>query len=316
MPYADGDEDELVETLRHENALSVSLVAELADTIVGVFAGNFAGSPGWYARTARRTPAHQRAGVGAKLVHAGLDAISVLRHGCILTGNPRTTFASASDLRRQTRCRANRPSSSWSNRSVQTRRTHPLPRGVQHRRLNIEPRMSIYGSHNNIHDRTTYAKYGRVSWRSSRSMVARCSRSTKCLCSKRDFMRTVLLEFASEETANAWYHSENRVGTYRYAASHANIVLIKGPEVHSILAPQRPRLHRVCLRNDQPHVVGRESQHSSLRAHRRGSDPRHAIDEVRMTLSGAVAVASPYQPQGNSSIFCSDEVWPRRRTPR
>ena len=30
MPYADGDEDELVETLRRENALSVSLVAELA----------------------------------------------------------------------------------------------------------------------------------------------------------------------------------------------------------------------------------------------------------------------------------------------
>ena len=35
MPYADGDEDELVQTLRRANALSVSLVAESGDRVVG-----------------------------------------------------------------------------------------------------------------------------------------------------------------------------------------------------------------------------------------------------------------------------------------
>ncbi len=94
MPYADGDEDELVETLRRENALSVSLVAELAGTVVGQVTFSPAaasdGSPGWYALGPLAViPAHQRTGVGAKLVHAGLDAISALGgNGCILTGNP------------------------------------------------------------------------------------------------------------------------------------------------------------------------------------------------------------------------------------
>jgi len=35
MPYADGDEADLVDTLRSEGALSVSLVCEVEGTIVG-----------------------------------------------------------------------------------------------------------------------------------------------------------------------------------------------------------------------------------------------------------------------------------------
>ena len=38
MPYADGDEAELVDTLRSERALLVSLVAELDGTIIGQIA--------------------------------------------------------------------------------------------------------------------------------------------------------------------------------------------------------------------------------------------------------------------------------------
>ena len=94
MPYADGDEDELVETLRRENALSVSLVAELAGSVIGQITFSPAtasdGSPDWYALGPLAVlPAHQRTGLGAKLVHAGLRAIEALHaNGCILTGNP------------------------------------------------------------------------------------------------------------------------------------------------------------------------------------------------------------------------------------
>ena len=52
MPYADGDEADLVEALRAQDALSVSLVAELEGTIVGQVAFSPARAPGgiagWY----------------------------------------------------------------------------------------------------------------------------------------------------------------------------------------------------------------------------------------------------------------------------
>lgn len=96
MPYADGDEDELVDTLRREGALSVSLVAELAGAVIGQITFSPAtasdGSSDWFALGPLAVlPAHQRAGIGAALVHAGLRAIAIdeLRaNGCILTGNP------------------------------------------------------------------------------------------------------------------------------------------------------------------------------------------------------------------------------------
>jgi putative acetyltransferase len=94
MPYADGDEAELVEALRRDDALSVSLVAEIESTVVGQIAFSPArssdASERWYALgPVAVLPAHQRTGVGSKLVRAGLERIIQLgAHGCILVGNP------------------------------------------------------------------------------------------------------------------------------------------------------------------------------------------------------------------------------------
>lgn len=94
-PYAEGDEAELVEKLRARDALPVSLVAECDGTIVGQAAFSPArasdGAPGWYALGPLAVhPAHQRRGIGATLVRAGLAAIAELgASGCILTGAPR-----------------------------------------------------------------------------------------------------------------------------------------------------------------------------------------------------------------------------------
>lgn len=94
MPYADGDEAELVEALRAQGGLSVSLVAELAGKIVGQVAFSPArpsgGGPGWYALgPVAVLPAHQRGGIGSTLIRTGLDVVSALgATGCILTGDP------------------------------------------------------------------------------------------------------------------------------------------------------------------------------------------------------------------------------------
>jgi len=93
-PYAAGDEAELVGALRDAGALAVSLVAELDGAIVGQVALSPATpadrSAGWYALgPVSVRPDLQRAGIGSKLVEAGLRRI-VERgaQGCILTGDP------------------------------------------------------------------------------------------------------------------------------------------------------------------------------------------------------------------------------------
>jgi putative acetyltransferase len=94
MPFAAGDEAELVEALRAAGGLSVSLVAELDGSLVGQIAFSPArpadGSPGWYALgPVAVLPDHQGLGIGSKLVRAGLEKIEQQgAHGCILTGNP------------------------------------------------------------------------------------------------------------------------------------------------------------------------------------------------------------------------------------
>src|SRR5262245_14196539 len=94
MPYSDGDEADLVDTLRAAGALSVSLVAELGGNVVGQITFSPAqpsdGARGGYALgPVAVLPAYHRSGIGFKLVDAGLQTIVELGAvGCILTGNP------------------------------------------------------------------------------------------------------------------------------------------------------------------------------------------------------------------------------------
>ena len=94
MPFADGDEQDLIEKLREAGALAISLVAERDGVIVGhiAFSPAFAAdaSPGWFALgPVAVEPELQRQGVGKKLIGTG---IQVLRErdaaGCVLVGNP------------------------------------------------------------------------------------------------------------------------------------------------------------------------------------------------------------------------------------
>ena len=93
-PYAAGDEAELVDTLRSQGALSVSLVAERKGTVVGQIAFSPAQAPGdatgWYALgPVAVLPPHQGTGIGSALVRAGLQAVIERgAKGCILTGDP------------------------------------------------------------------------------------------------------------------------------------------------------------------------------------------------------------------------------------
>lgn len=94
MPYAGGDEQDVIDRLRSVGALSLSLVAILDRDIVG----HIAFSP---ARAADNTgpwfglgpvsvlPERQRRGIGSALVEAGLAEIEKRGAlGCILMGNP------------------------------------------------------------------------------------------------------------------------------------------------------------------------------------------------------------------------------------
>lgn len=123
-PYAEGDEAELVEALRAQDALSVSLVAERDGTIVGQVAFSPArasdGTPGWYALGPLAVlPAHQRAGIGSTLVHEGLEAISELgARGCILTGDPSYYSRFGFKVSPENAPLASHPGSSWSSCSA------------------------------------------------------------------------------------------------------------------------------------------------------------------------------------------------------
>ncbi len=94
MPYAGGDEQDVIERLRLEKALTLSLVAELEDGIIGHLAFSPALSSGridqWFALgPVSVLPAYQGQGVGSALIEAGLSQLkSRSALGCILTGNP------------------------------------------------------------------------------------------------------------------------------------------------------------------------------------------------------------------------------------
>lgn len=94
MPYAAGNEQDLIDALREAGALALSLVVEGADGIIGhiAFSPAFAadGSTGWYALgPVSVDPAMQHRGIGRLMIETG---IALLRErdaaGCVLVGNP------------------------------------------------------------------------------------------------------------------------------------------------------------------------------------------------------------------------------------
>jgi predicted N-acetyltransferase YhbS len=94
MPFAAGDEHELIDTLRGQSRLYLSLVAEWERQVVGHIAFSRATaadqSGRWFALgPVSVTPSLQGKGIGAALVEAGLKTLAVDgATGCILTGDP------------------------------------------------------------------------------------------------------------------------------------------------------------------------------------------------------------------------------------
>jgi len=94
MPYAAGDEQDLINALRRVGALTLSLVAVQDEVIVGhiAFSPAFAqdGSPYWFALgPVSVAPEHQSQGIGAALIGHGIAALTAkAAAGIILTGNP------------------------------------------------------------------------------------------------------------------------------------------------------------------------------------------------------------------------------------
>ncbi|MFN3239604.1 MAG: GNAT family N-acetyltransferase [Pseudomonadales bacterium] len=94
MPYAGGDESEVVLRLRQQNALSLGLLAEVDGELVGHIAFSPVkaddGSSGWFALGPVAVfPQFQSMGIGGKLITEGLRQIQGRGGvGCMLTGNP------------------------------------------------------------------------------------------------------------------------------------------------------------------------------------------------------------------------------------
>lgn len=94
-PYADGDEQDLINRLRDGGALTLSLVAFTNNELVGQAtfspASQSDGSVPWYALGPISVhPDHQSQGIGGALIREGLgQLIQRGALGCILTGDPK-----------------------------------------------------------------------------------------------------------------------------------------------------------------------------------------------------------------------------------
>lgn len=94
MPYSDGDEQDLINALRQDGALAVSLVAERDAEIIGhiafsrVMIDNQAGD--WFdLGPVSVKPALQSLGIGSALIREGIERIKAMgAHGCVLLGYP------------------------------------------------------------------------------------------------------------------------------------------------------------------------------------------------------------------------------------
>lgn len=93
-PHSDGSEPAIVDTLRADGDLAISLVAEDGGEIVGYVAFSLVtvsnGSEGWFGLgPVAVAPQRQREGIGAALIEQGL---ALLREraaaGCVVLGDP------------------------------------------------------------------------------------------------------------------------------------------------------------------------------------------------------------------------------------
>ncbi len=93
MPYSDGSEPRIIEALRRDGDLSVSLVAVIGDDLIGQISFSPVSIPDardWYGLGPVSVhPQHQSNGVGGSLIKAGLEGIQALgARGCVLVGDP------------------------------------------------------------------------------------------------------------------------------------------------------------------------------------------------------------------------------------
>ena len=93
-PHGEENEHLLVNELRNQGALAVSLVAEIADKVVGHIAFSRISIDGknlfWYGLgPVSVDPEYQNQGIGSKLVIEGLETIKKMgATGCVLVGEP------------------------------------------------------------------------------------------------------------------------------------------------------------------------------------------------------------------------------------
>jgi len=93
-PYSHDTEQFIIDALRENGVLSVSLVAEVGGRVVGHIAFSPVevsdGSTGWFGLgPIAVSPEFQRRGIGCELMRHGLDALRELQAGgCVLVGEP------------------------------------------------------------------------------------------------------------------------------------------------------------------------------------------------------------------------------------
>lgn len=94
QPHSDGSEPALVDALRRDGDLTLSLVAELAGGIVGHIAFSpvtiSGGTAGWFGLgPVSVLPALHRQGIGSRLIERGIADLTVQgARGIVLLGNP------------------------------------------------------------------------------------------------------------------------------------------------------------------------------------------------------------------------------------
>ena len=93
-PHTDHTEQFIVRALREADALTISLVAEAQEKIVGHVAVSHVtisdGSKGWFGLGPISViPDHQRSGIGSRLMRKALEELQNLgASGCVLLGDP------------------------------------------------------------------------------------------------------------------------------------------------------------------------------------------------------------------------------------